>query len=791
MRGDGVSSSSRVRSILAKNIRLLQIPAKTLRFLGMIIAFIGFTIPALPQVASHVDPFIGTDAGGNTLPGPSLPFGMIKPSPDVGRNSSNSGWEATGQINGFSQTHVSGTGGGPKYGNVLVQPTVGRPLATDYASNRQHERSSVGFYGVTLQRYPVDVEITVAHRTALYRFTYPATQQANILFDMGHCLTRYRLQLPFLSSSRDDTERLGERLINRYYRMGEAQFVTGSEINVISRSEVSGFTSVTGGWNEQTNSYTVYFYAITNTPATGSGTWLGSALHPSGKHEKAGDLGKTGAWLTFSTYKGEQVILKVGISFVSADQAKRNALFEIPGFDFERVHAQAIATWETALKAIEVQGASDEQQRMFYTSVYHAMLMPVDRTGENPLWQSKEPYYDDYYAIWDTFRTSNPLLVLIAQDRESDILRSLVDIYRHEGWLPDARSGNFTGRTQSGSNAEMVLGDAYVKHVPGIDWNEAYQGMLKDAEASPPDQMQEGRGGLDDWKRLGFLSIQGVDRPASKQMEYAADDYEIALMARGLGRNADYERYLKRSGNWQNLWDSHYQEGGVSGFIRPRNNDRTWKRSFDALQHCSWGGDNFYEGNSWTYSTFVPQDVQGLIQKGGGSTAFVQRLDALFSEQGRYDVSNEPGFLSPYLYIWAGRHDKTAERVRQILALNYHPTPNGLPGNDDSGAISSWYVFSTMGIFPNAGQDVYLIGSPAFPQVTLHLLGAKRFVIEAKNVSAENKYVLSARLNGKPLDRAWLRHQEIVAGGRLSITMGAKPSLWPSGEPPPSSSNTH
>jgi predicted alpha-1,2-mannosidase len=743
----------------------------------------------MAQVAGYVDPWIGAGGDGNTLPGPSLPFGMIKPGPDTARNSSNSGWELTGPINGFSQTHVSGTGGGPKYGNILLQPTVGAPQAAGYGSDRRNERSSVGFYGVTLQRYPVGVEITSARRTALYRFTYPAAKQANILFDIGHCLTRYRLEFPHLGSTREYAEESANELAARYFHVGEAQFVTASQVEVISPSEVSGFTSVTGGWNKQTTSYTVYFYAITNTPAAQWGTWQGTTLHASGKYEKAGDGGKTGAWLTFSTHQGQQVLLKIGISFVSVEQAKRNALSEIPDFDFERVHQQAISTWESVLRSVELKGATSDQEKMFYTSLYHTMLMPVDRTGENPLWQSKEPYYDDYYAIWDTFRTSNPLLTLIAQDRETDIVRSLVDIYRHEGWLPDARSGNFTGRTQGGSNAEMVIGDGYVKHLAGIDWNEAYQGMLNDAEVPPPDQMREGRGGLDDWKRLGFLSIQGVDRPGSKQMEYAADDYEIALVADGLGRRADYSKYLKRSANWQNLWDPQYKEGGITGFIRPRNRDGSWKRDFDALQHCSWGGDSFYEGNSWTYSTYVPQDVKGLIAGSGGPAAFTQRLDALFDGTGRYDVTNEPGFLSPYLYIWASRYDKTAERVREILAKNYHPSPGGLPGNDDSGAISSWYVFGTLGIFPVAGQDVYLIGSPAFPLATLHLAGAKTFVIEAKNASVANKYVVSARLNGKPWNKAWLRHQDIVAGGRLSLIMGDKPGTWPTGVVPPSSSD--
>lgn len=716
------------------------------------------------QVANRVDPFLGIEGGGNTIPGPSLPFGMIKPGPDVGANNSNSGWKAQGDINGFSQTHVSGTGGGPKYGNILVQPTTGSPSATDYGSPRADERGTIGYYRVTLQRYGVGAEITTSDRAAIYRFTYPASRQANILFDAGH----------FLTSTNS-----------------EKQIFTSSQVTVISPTEVSGSSSLKGGWNKQTKPYTVYFYAVIDKPAAKWGTWRDGHLYPDTKSEGPQTGSKTGAWLSFATHSGEQVMLKIGISFVSVDQAKRNLFSEISGFDFDRVHASAVAAWNQALGAIALKGATPEQEQMFYTALYHTMLMPTDRTGENPLWRSKEPYYDDFYAIWDTFRTSGPLLTLIAQQRQTDIVRALVDIYRHEGWYPDARSGNSTGRTQGGSNADMMIGDAYVKHLPGIDWAEAYKGLLQDAEVVPPRPLDEGRSGLEDWKKLGYVTIEGTDRPGSKQMAYAADDFEVALVAKGLGHEADYRKYLKRSGNWKNLWDADFEAGGFKGFIRPRHRDGSWEKDFTALKTGTWGGDSFYEGNSWTYSLYVPQDVAGLIQMCGGNQTFVKRLDAFFDVPGRYDVGNEPGFLSPYLYIWAGRQDKTAARVREIIARSFHTGRNGLPGNDDSGAMSSWYAFGVMGIYPNAGQDVYLIGSPAIPEVTLHLANGKSFTIEAKNVSTENKYIVSATLNGVPLHRAWLRHEQILRGGRLVLTMSATPANWATGEVPPSSSTMH
>lgn len=755
------SSEVRSKTATSAGCRILRVTLRTIGFVLLAVSVSAGLLQA--QNSAYVDPFLGVDGGGNTFPGPSLPFGVIKPGPDLGANDQNAGWAATGDINGFSQTHVSGTGGGPKYGNILLQPTTGVPNPASYGSARENEKGSIGYYRVTLLRYSIDVEITAARRTALYQFTYPASEQANILFDTSHCLTALA-------------------------QYGEGQSVAASSITVLSPTEVSGFSSVVGGWNKQPTPYTVYFYAQTDTPAQKWGTWRDGVV--SSERSQRGNAAHTGAFLSFPTRVDQQVRLKIGISFVSIDQARKNAGQDISGFDFDHTHQAAISAWDSALAPLEIKAATEQQRRTFYTALYHTMLMPVDRTGENPLWNSAEPYYDDFYAIWDTFRTSGPLLTLIAPAREQQIVRALIETYRQENWLPDARSGNYTGRTQGGSNAEFMLADAFVKHLSGIDWGTAYAAMRQDAEAISPQPEREGRGGLEDWKSLGYVTIEGTDRPGSKQMEYAADDFEIALLARGLGHPDDYDRYHRRSQNWKNLWNDSLEDGGFKGFIWPRHRDGSWKARFDGLASCSWGGDTFYEGNSWTYSLFVPQDVTGLIQKSGGPVRFVERLDAFFDVPERYDVGNEPGFLAPYLYTWAGRQDKTAQRVRQIIAKNFHAGPSGLPGNDDSGAMSSWYAFGVIGIFPNAGQDVYLIGSPQFGEVTFHLPGNKSFVIEAKNTSDRNIYVTAAELNGRPLPRAWLRHDEIVRGGRLVLTMAASPSRsWPTGPPPPSDSD--
>ncbi len=716
------------------------------------------------QYAHYVDPLLGASGGGNVFPGAVVPFGMIKPGPDMvapeGRDA-NAGWNASGDIRGFSQTHVSGTGGGDKYGNILVQATTGNIAPMDSASPRADEKASAGLYSVTLARYSVGVEITAARRSAIYRIRYPKGAKANLLFDVGH----------FLLSG---------------VRTGEAQSLSSSEVKVLSPTAVAGSTSVTGGWNKQPNTYTVYFYARTDTPAESWGTWLDGQQQPGSKLANGAAKQSAGAWMTFAAKIERPVLMKIGISFISIEQARRNLDLEIPGFDFAATHAAALAKWDRALAKVEIKGETLGQAQIFYTALYHTMLMPTDRTGENPVWKSDEPYYDDYYAIWDIFRTSGPLLTLIAPERQTGIVRSLVDIYRHDGFLPDARSGNYNGRTQGGSDAEFMITDAYIKGLKGIDWPTAYAAEVHDAEVSPSDHFKEGRGGLDDWHNLGYVSIEGSDRSGSVHMEYAANDFEIALLAKGLGKTDDYKKYLARSGNWKNLWDADFTVDGFKGFIRPRHRDGTWLTPFTAMMSGTWNGNTFYEGNSWTYSTFVPQDVASLIEKQGGAQTFVDRLDAFFAVPGRYDVGNEPGFLAPYLYNWAGRPDKTDEHVRDIIAKSYHAGLNGLPGNDDSGAMSSWFAFGQMGIFPNAGQDVYLIGSPAYAQTTLHLAGGKDFVIEARNLSSENIYVTAAALDGKSLDRSWLRHKEIMAGGRLVLTMSKTPGNWGEKNLPPS-----
>lgn len=715
--------------------------------LSILVAHFSFAQEA-ENFSKYVDPWIGSHGAGNVYVGPSMPFGMVKPCADCGDNGSNSGWKPSGNINGFSQTHVSGTGGGAKYGNILVMPTCGDVDFADISSPRKNEEVSCGYYGVELERYGIKAEITTTERVAFYKFSYPKSKNQKIVFDTGHFL---------------------------YNNIaGEGQILTDCAVEILSAKEVAGHTSLKGGWNKQSEPFTVYFYASLDTKSSSFGVVNDGNVLKNQKKAESKDGKKSSAWFEFAGDSEKVVNLKVGISFVSVEQAKKN-VNQVRKLDFNSALKRVISAWDKALSPIKVEGADENKKKIFYTSVYHAMLMPVDRTGENPLWKSKEPYYDDFYAIWDTFRTSGPLLNLIAPKRQSEIVRSLIDMYRHEGFLPDGRSGNFNGRTQGGSDADIYIADAFVKGIKGVNWQDAYEALKTDAEVEPKDHFKEGRGGVEDWKKLGYVSKESVDRSACKHVEYAYNDFCVAQLALGLGKQDEAQTYLKRSKQWVNLWDSELEHDGFKGFIRTRYRNGKWLENFTPLDGCSWHGDTFYEGNSWTYSFFVPQEMYALIEKCGGRETFVKRLDEFFKN--KCDMGNEPAFLTPYLYIFAGSYEKSAKEVKRCMG-RYSSEKHGIPGNDDSGALGCWYALSSISLFPVAGQDYYLLASPDFEKATLNLANGKTFEISAQNLSNENIYIESATLNGKPFNQAWITHSQIMQGGELVLKMSSTPSEW-------------
>ena len=713
----------------------------------------------------YVDPRIGSVGVGRTFPGPSMPFGMVKPGPDCGVLP-NAGWAPMpAKVTGFSQTHVSGTGGGQKYGNILIQPGA-------TPQHRQSEDFSLGYYSTTFEN-GIRTEVTASERCAYYRIHFR---------NRGGVEERRREGVE--ERRREGVEERGETggslFVDVTHFLGkdsvpdlrERQQFVGGELEVVNNHEVRGYTSVRGGWNNG-DAYTVYFCLQTDKPIIEA---------PSGLQR-----GENPMQTALLLFDDSLVNVKVGISYVSTMQARRN----IPAVDFDTQLQLLRDAWEQVLSRIDISG-TDSQKRMFYTALYHTMLMPVDKTGENPKW-TDIPYYDDYYAIWDTYRTSTPLITLLDEQREADIVNSLLNIYRREGYMPDARSGDCNGRTQGGSNAEIVIADAFAKGLQGIDYELALEAMLKDADVPPGgNEEKEGRGGLQYYNRLGYIPY-GIDRAGTRTVEYAYDDYCIAQVARGLGRTDIYERFMRQSRNWKNLWRADYEWGGMRGFIMPKDANGQWLDSVPwghskvihptipytpitkvAPWYLPWWSTFFYEALSAEYSLSVPHDVPSLIEACGGADAFRRRLD-IFFDQGHYNVQNEPSFLTPCLYHWIGRPDLSVSRVREIVEQNYSDAPDGLPGNDDSGAMSSWLAFHMMGLYPNAGQSYYLLLAPMIPAYTLQLCNGRQLHVSCKGEGTAVKRIL---LNGKPVVDARLEHSQLVEGGSLVFEM--KPTLNPS-----------
>lgn len=733
------------------------------RLLIFIIWCVSLPLFADGGVTQYVDPMIGAVGTGRVVIGPSCPFGMVKPSPDCTVHH-NSGWAPMPeQVDGFSQTHVSGTGGGPKYGNILIMPFIDE-YKPDY---RESEDIRLGYYGTQLKS-GIKVEVTASERVARYRIIYPKGSKQSLRVDASWFLGRNN-EIPDARETQ--------------------QFVGGEVMKYDSSNHiVSGYTRVRGGWNNG-RAYTVYFWIQTSRPL----------VYKEYTKKEIADF-------VVRNNDSDTLLLDVGISYISEQQARRNIIdleaqeIRSPRSGFDTTYTSCVAKWEKLLSRISIDPkASDAQKRMFYTGIYHALLEPVNRSGENPLW-TDTPYYDDFYAIWDTYRTCMPLLTLIDPERQTDICNALLNICKRDGYMPDARSGNCNGRTQGGSNAEIVLADAFAKglgmpeHLNGdsslIDYEQALQCMLVDATLPPGgNQEAEGRGGLVEYLRLGYVPF-GIDRSGNRTVEYAFDDYAIYSVAKGLGYKTLAEQYLKQSSYWKNLWRSDYTHEGARGFIMPRDAEGNWldeltvghsrnlKPTYtytpvtnESPWYTKWWGTFMYEATSWEYSLSIPHDIPGLIEQCGGKDAFEKRLDTFF-DRGFYNVNNEPSFLTPCLYHWIGRPDRTSDRVLDIIAHNFNDGPRGLPGNDDSGSMSSWLVFHMMGLYPNAGFDYYVIHTPLLRTSTIYLANGRDFTISAPKLSQRNCHVKAMRLNGKPYTSDFIDHKTILEGGTLELIMG-------------------
>ena len=729
-------------------------------------------LPAQRTALDYVDPLIGSLGGGNTTPGAQVPFGFVSFGPDTASfdfSGFTNGYNPAAEMMGFSYTHESGTGGESKYGNFRVTPTVGTLSPRNLIFPWKDERAEPGYYAVTLGRPGAQVrtELTASRLVGYSRYTFPANTKANLLLDISS-----RIRMRSSGSSVPSTR----------------QAATDGAVTITDPRHAEGFISIAGGWNP--SPYTLYFAAEFSRDAVESGIWDQDRAYPGRNHAQRyrpdtphhGELPQP-VWrlLHLRHHAAVVVEMRLAVSFVSVAQARQTLAAE-NGVGFDEVRRQARKQWADVLAKIDIEGGTEKQRSIFYTALYRSHVMPHDLTGENVWWKSDAPHYEDFYTLWDTFRTLHPLFTLIEPERQTAMVQSLLDTYIHTGWLPDARIAGANGMTQGGSNGDVLLADALVKHLPGINTQLAYAAVRKNATDGVSDDRSwyEGRQ-LYDWNRLGFMSLT-YQRSATRTLEYAADDYSVATIAHLLGKDEDAQRFLKSSSNWRNLWDPNLR------CIHPRYPDGNFLENFecDHLYPDSlllWWDAPFYEGSSTQYSTYVPQNFYALIDSLGGKEEATRWFDRLFDQQ-LYTQGNEPDLLAAYTYIYMGRQDRTAERVQAILAKQYHTGRAGLPGNDDAGTMSSWFVWSSIGLYPLAGQPIYFIGSPIFTNTTIHLATGQTFSIRATNTSASAKYVQSAELNGKPLHRAWLTHAEVAGGGELALRMGATPAHWDTELPP-------
>ena len=725
-------------------------------FLGS--SFVAALAQPHKQPVDYVNNYIGVVDGteaSNCVIGPQLPFGSISPSPQTS-NGGNDGYSPDEPVRGFGQLHVSGTGWGTN-GQIFLSPQIGLKVGeTEHDSPKSDERATPYEYAVTLKRYDIAVELTPSRHSVLYRFTFPRSDSAHILFDLTH-------NLPM-----DIKPVIG----------GE---VSEGEITVDDHDHrlITGHGTYRGGFGG--GNYTVYFAAKVSKEPARTGTWLNGAIsmgQPSALASpstqrllKKND--RVGAILNFSTADKEALYLKIAVSYKSVEQAEAWLDAEIKDFDYEAVKNAGRSAWNRELKKIMVEGGTEKDKTIFYTALYHAHLMPCNRTNDSKDFGKDVPVWDDHFAVWDTWRTVYPLHELISPDMVSGTINSFIARFKKGGVVKDAFvNGNEMNNEQGGNNVDNIIADAWLKGVKGVDWEEAYKILKADADHQRLGSFmwRTEDSANDTYRSKGWIPAGIMN--CSMTLEYAYNDHCIALVANGLGKEKDFRRYLDRSGQWINLWNKDAESDGFKGFIMPRTLNGEFVPTDLKKYPGSWK-NYFYEGSSWTYSWFVPHDFNKLVELNGGKEAFAQKLEYGF-KNGLIDYGNEPAFLAVQGFHYAGRPDLSSYWVRKLMKERF--TEKGVPGNDDSGAMSAWYIFSAMGFFPNAGQNIYYLTGPLFTKVTMQMGNGKTLVISAPDAAEKNIYVHSVSINGKRADSSIISYDDIRNGGTLVFDMSATPS---------------
>ncbi|WP_395445636.1 GH92 family glycosyl hydrolase [Caulobacter sp. UC70_42] len=742
--------------------------------------------PVLAQTTTSydsIDPFIGTGGDGHTFPGAVVPFGMVQLSPDTDILPFKQSYaRAAGYrfgdptILGFSHTHFSGAGHSD-LGDILLTPVAGEaklePGEADkpgsgYRSRYSHdtEVAQPGYYAVTLNDSRVRAELTAGLRTGLHRYTFQKGDRAQVLIDLRSSIYNYPGK------------------------------VLWSRLRVSPDGVVTGYRE-TRGWAPGRK---LFFAVRFDRPLVGQSfrntekdvPYNGFAQPGRTPEDRAQVQGRALVGVfDFGQIDGPLTV-KVALSSVSEDGAIANLASDEPGFDFDAQRARARTAWEKALGAVDIE-APAPMKKTLYTALYHTLLAPsvyADADGryrgpDDQVHEGKldgRPFtFHSTFSLWDTFRAEHPLLTLIQPaDYTNDVVNSLIASQKESpyGILPVWQFHGQETWTMIGYHAVPVIADAWMKGIRGYDGKAALDAMVKSATYAP-------YGGLGDYMKLGYAPIDKEPEAASKTVEYAYDDWTIARMAKDMGQDDVAKTFEKRASYWRNSFDTK------TGFLRARKSDGTFREPFNPTA-INYGSD-YTEGNAWQYSWFAPQDLGGIVKTLGGDAATVKKLDAMFDFDnskidyshaediagliGQYIHGNEPSHHVAYMYNYAGAPWRTQARLTQIIKTQYRPTPDGLSGNDDLGQMSAWLMFTSLGFYPvTPASNEYAIGRPFVDKAALNLPNGKRFTVRAEGTADDKPYVSKVTLNGKPLTRAFLKHDEIVAGGELVFTMSATPN---------------
>lgn len=743
------------------------------------------------DVTQWVDPFIGTGGDGHTFPGAVVPFGMVQLSPDTAAVSRgvdpqseiykhSAGYHYDDKtITGFSHTHFSGTGHSD-LGDLLIMPMTGKAHTepgsesdpdSGYRSRFNHnaETASPGYYSVELSDYKVKAELTTTARTGMHRYTFTENEQAHVLLDLSASIYNFKNK------------------------------VIWSDVRVIDNQTLLAYRS-TNGWAKQREMYfaikfsrpfdSIELINQDNSRYRCDGCLTQKGNKPSTIVNSAIQYtaGKTVKVLThFKEANAEPLMVKVGLSAVSRKNALENLITENPDWDFDNVKHQAKKQWQEQLSVVQAKGKLAEK-RQLYTALYHALQAPSiyqDVNGQyrgvdNEIHQADG--FENYtlFSLWDTYRALHPLLTYIAPDKVPNMIKSMLAHYQqsYDNMLPIWSFQAHETWTMIGYHAVSVIADAYLKGIRDFDSDLALKAMIDTANNPKYDAIPE-------YIKRGYVPMDKLSESVSITLEYAYNDYTIARMAEAMGKDDIAKTFYQRAQSYKNLFDPSV------GFMRGKNSQGIWNPDFDAEDAKLMGP--FTEGNSFQYTFYVPHDVTKLIDLIGGDRAFEDRLDLLFNKElshekikehediagliGQYAHGNEPSHHIAYLYNYAGKPWRTQERIRQIMDTLSSDKPDGLAGNDDVGQMSAWYVFSAMGFYPVAPGDLsYAIGAPQLPEISLNLANGKKFTVIANKLSKKNKFIKSARLNGKLLNRSYITHDDIINGGSLTFVMSSKPN---------------